>query len=154
MNKFILIAILALGATAPAMAASKGDSSDPVHIINTAPLTNRTTFSIFAGAPASTASVSAVTCSSSAATAVDTAFNAVALAALGADYQRAGILVQNKDTEAIECGYSPGLTIGNGWEITPGGAWTFDEGKNITIYCIAAAGSTANLRVGGFAWKR
>jgi hypothetical protein len=111
-------------------------AASPTHVIEILPASNEVN-PVVVG---STASVSAVTASSTSATRVDTTFNAAALSALGATYQRAEITVQNKDTEPVECGYSPGLTIGSGFEIAVGAAWTFSLGKNVALYCIAASG--------------
>jgi hypothetical protein len=101
-----------------------------------------------------TASVSAVTVSSFTITRIDTAFNAAALLALGATYQRAEVTVQNNDTTDKFCGYSAsGLTIANSFKIAVGAVWSFKVGKAMPVYCLNAAGASGTLIVGGVAWK-
>ena len=153
MKSLIAIAAMLIFVGA-ASAVEKGDSADPVYGVSVLPQSNRSAAAISADAVASTFSVSAVAISSSVPTRIDTAFNAVALAALGANYQRAEIAAQNNGSATVFCGSSPSLTVASGFAIYGiGGERNFELGKNIAIYCINTAGSAGTLIVGGVAWK-
>jgi hypothetical protein len=152
--KYIIPFVFVVLMAGNAAAVQKGDSADPVFGVEVLPQSNRSAAAIAADATASTASVSAVTVSSSVITRIDTAFNAAALSALGATYQRAEITVQNNDTTDKFCGYSStALTISNGFKIAVGAVWSFKVGKGIGVYCLNAAGASGTLIVGGVAWK-
>lgn len=143
---FSFIALVAVGF----MGVSPAEAAAPVYTVEIAPQTNETSPVV----TASTASSSAVTVSSFTITKVDTAFNAAATSAIGANYQRAEITVQNNDTTDKFCGFSSsGLTIANSFKIAVGATWSFKFGKGTGIYCLNAAGSSGTLIVGGVAWK-
>jgi len=136
-----------------AVAAPNGTNADPIYVLETAPQTNRSTAAVEVSAIQSTASVSAVTVSSSVITQIDSTFNAAALAALGYKWQRAEITAQNNGTVDVFCGYSAGgVTVSNSYKITPGAVWTFKIGKSMSIYCLNTAASSGTLIVGGIAW--
>ena len=122
----------------------------PTSVVLTLPNSNETSQVVVM----SSGQVSAVTVSSSVITRVDTAFNAVMLAAYGANYQRAEIILQNNDTTDKYCGFSSSaLTISNSFKLAPGAVWSFKLGKGMGVYCLNAAASSGTLIVGGVAWK-
>ena len=146
MKKILLISVL----WALSVGARVSFAAAPVLTLEIAPQSNELN-PVVVG---STGAVSAVTVSSFTITRVDTAFNAAALSALGATYQRAEITTQNNDTTDKFCGYSSsGLTIANSFKIAVGATWSWKLGKGLGIYCLNAAGSSGTMIVGGVAWK-
>lgn len=149
MKKILFIGVL--GMAGLISSPSFVSAASPTHVVLTAPATNELAPVVVQA----TGSVSAVTVSSFTITRIDTAFNAAALSAIGAAYQRAEITVQNNDTTDKFCGYSAsGLTISNSFRIYVGASWVFSLGKAMPIYCLNAAGSSGTLIVGGIAWKQ
>lgn len=143
MKAFVFSALVVMGV-------SFSHAAAPVYTIETAPQSNETTPVV----TVATAATSAVTVSSFTITKVDTAFNAAATSAIGANYQRAEITLQNNDTTDKFCGFSAsGLTIANSYKVAVGAVWSFKVGKGVGIYCLNAAGSSGTLIVGGVAWK-
>ena len=150
MKKILFIGVFAWMAAGLISSPAPVAAASPSYVVNTAPASNELAPVVVQ----STAATSAVATSSSAVTRIDSAFNAIALAAIGAAYQRAEIQVQNTATTAEYCGYSPGVTTSTGFRIDPGAVWSFSLGKGIGIYCVHAAGSPGTLVVGGIAWKQ
>jgi len=126
------------------------EAASPSYVLGTLPYSNELSPSI----TCTTGSVSAVSVSSSVITRIDTAFNAAALSACGANYQRAEITTQNNGSVNMYCGYSAsGLTVSNSFAVTPGAVWVWKLGKGMAVYCLNAAGSAGTLIVGGVAWR-
>ncbi len=141
---FSSVFILVMGVSSALHAAS------PSYVVETLPYSNESSQVVVK----TTATTSAVAVSSSVITRVDTAFNAAAVTALGNNYQRAEVTLQNNDTTDKFCGFSSsGLTISNSFKIAVGASWSFKLGKGVGIYCLNAAGSSGTLIVGGIAWK-
>lgn len=150
MKKILFIGVLAGLAAGLISSPSVTFAASPTYVVMTAPASNELAPVVVQ----STAATSAVATSSSAVTRIDSAFNAIALAALGAAYQRAEVQVQNTAATAEYCGYSPGVTISTGFRIDPGAVWGFSLGKATALYCIHAAGNPGTLIVGGIAWRQ
>lgn len=142
--KKILFAVLFMsigGYTAQAAA--------PTYVVQTAPQSNELNPVV----TVSTAMTSAVSISPTVITRIDSAFNSAATTAIGANYQRIEITIQNNDTTNKFCGYSASaLTTANSFKIVVGATWTFALGKGVALYCLNETG-TGTLIVGGVAWK-
>lgn len=147
MKKILFIGVLI---AAVGLISSPVSAASPSYIVMTAPASNELAPVVVQ----STAATMAVATSSSAVTRIDAAFNAIALAAMGANYQRAEIQMQNTATTAEYCGYSPGVTVSSGFRIDPGAMWPWSLGKGIALYCVHAAGAPGTLIVGGVAWRQ
>jgi hypothetical protein len=144
-NILISLAILAGGCL-------QAEAASPSFVLEVAPNTNSPvdTYS----ASQSTCAVGSVTVSSSVITRVDNTFNAAVLAAWGNVYQRAEVTTQNNSSLNVYCGYSTsGVTTSNSFLLLPGSVWTWKLGKTQGVYCLAAAGASGTLIVGGIAWK-
>ena len=149
--KLIICAVVLICGAGPLWAVPAGSSGNPFTVIETAPKSNSDFTGLVAG---STAAVGAVTVSSFTITGIDTDFNTVASSALGTDYSRGEITVQNNGTTECYCGYSSAdLTTSNSFKIRIGDTWSFKLGKGIGVYCLNAAGSSGTLIVGGVAWR-
>mgnify|MGYP001028557184 CR=1 FL=1 len=135
-------------------AASAGVSfaASPVQTIELAPYSNETT----AVVTSSTGNVLGVSVSSFSLTRVDTAINAAFSSALGANYNRAEITLQNQLTTDFYCGYSataPIATKTNFFKIAAGDTWPWKIGKGLPVYCFHDSTAAGILTVGGIAWK-
>ena len=127
-------------------------AASPVSVVELAPYSNETTPVVVT----STANIIGVSVSTSALTRVDAALNAAFAAALGANYQRAEISVQNQQTTSFYCTYSATQAIAtktNFWKIGPGDFWPFKLGKGMPLYCFSDSAAAAILTTGGVAWK-
>ena len=120
--------------------------------METAPYSNETAGVV----TASTGNIIGVSVSTSALTRVDAALNAAFALALGANYNRAEISVQNQLTTDFYCTYSASQAITtktNFWKISAGDFWPFKLGKGMPLYCFADTTAAAILTTGGIAWK-
>lgn len=129
-----------------------GAAASPASVVETAPYSNETN----AVVTASSGNIMGVSVSTSALTRVDTAINAAFSAALGANYNRAEITVQNQLSTDFYCGYSASQAIAtktNFFKISAGSVWTLKLGKGMPLYCFSDSAAAAILTIGGIAWK-
>ncbi len=89
------------------------------------------------------------------ATRLDTTLNASLNTAMGANYRRAEVTVQNTGSVAIYVGYSPTgwTTATGGYKLGVGDVWTFKLGRGVFLYAISTAGSAGEARVGGLGYR-
>jgi hypothetical protein len=134
------------------MGVSFSHAAAPSYVLETAPQSNETSPVV----TTSTGNILGVSVSSFSLTRVDSALNAAFSAALGANYQRAEITLQNQLTTDFYCGYSATASIGtltNFFKIAAGDTWPWKLGKGLPVYCFHNSTAAGILTVGGVAWK-
>lgn len=145
--KKITFALFILG-----FGAGLASAASPIYTLETAPYSNETAGVV----TTATAAVFGVSVSTSVLTRVDLALNTAFAAALGANYQRAEIGVQNQTSGDFYCTYSATQAITtktNFWKIGAGAMWPFKLGKGLPLYCFYDSTAAGILTVGGIAWK-
>ena len=118
-------AILAFGA---AHAAYAGAGYQPV--VTVLPQSNVTGSTIVV---ATATAPGTITVSSTTATRLDAAANALLLAGLDATYQRAEVSVQNTGSANLYIGFGASVSMTAGFIVVPGDVWTFKIGQTIQL---------------------
>lgn len=146
MTKTLIFALLFSAIPLTAYAAS------PTMVVELAPYSNETSPVV----TTSTGRVMGVSVSTSALTRVEGTMNTAFALALGANYQRAEITVQNQLTTNFYCTYSATESIAvktNFFRLSSGAVWPFKIGKGMPLYCFSDTAAAAILTIGGIAWK-
>lgn len=134
------------------MGVSAARAAAPAYVLETAPQSNV----VDAVVTSSTGNILGVSVSSFTLTRVDLALNTAFSAALGANYQRAEITLQNQLATDFYCSYSataPIATLTNFFKIASGSTWPWKIGKGLPVYCFHNSTAAGILTVGGIAWK-
>lgn len=129
-----------------------GAAASPTPIVEVAPYSNETNPVV----TVATANIIGVSVSTFSLTRVDLALHNAFVAALGANYNRAEISVQNQQSTDFYCGYSATASIAtktNFWKMLPGDFWPYKLGKGMPLYCFSDSAAAAILTTGGIAWK-
>lgn len=148
MKKILIVSILWVLASG----ARVSFAASPASVVETAPYSNETS----PVAVISTGNIIGVSVSSFTLTRVDSALNTAFAAALGANYNRAEITLQNQLTTDFYCGYSAMASITvktNFFKIAAGATWPWKIGKGLPVYCFHDSTAAGILSVGGIAWK-